>query len=71
MTLRSRDTNKRNVPEDVAEKDARQQPKKKSRLTLAAKTTGGEIEAEIEDRDRSSADSLFDDDASKSVEEEF
>jgi hypothetical protein len=34
-----------------------------------AQTTGGEIEAESDDGDRSSADSLFDEDASKSVEE--
>ena len=67
MTLRSRDTNKRNVPDDVPEEDARQQPKKKARPTPAAQTTGGEIGAESDDGDRSSAGSLFDDDASKSV----
>jgi hypothetical protein len=69
MTLRSWDTNKRNVPEDVPEEDARQQPKKKARPTTAAQTTGGEIVAESDDGDRSSADSAFDDDASKSVDE--
>jgi hypothetical protein len=68
MTMRSRDTNKRNVPDDVPEEDARQQPKKKVRQTSAAETTAGEIEVESDDGDRSSADSLFDDDASKIVE---
>jgi hypothetical protein len=69
MILRSRETNKRNVLDDVPEEDARQQPKMKARPTPVAQTTGGEIEAESDDGNRSSADSLFHDDASKSVEE--
>ena len=71
MTLRSRDTNKRNVPDSIPEDDARQQAKKRASPTQAAQTTGGEIGAESEDGAHSvkSADSLFDDDASKSIEE--
>jgi hypothetical protein len=63
MNLSSRDVKKRNVRDYIPEDDARQQPKKKARPTPAAQTTGGEIEAESEDGDRSSADSLFNDDA--------
>jgi hypothetical protein len=69
MTLRSRDRSKRNVPDDIPEEDALQAQKKKARTTAAAQTTGGEIGSESDDGDRSSADVLFDDDASKSVEE--
>jgi hypothetical protein len=69
MALRSWETNKGNVTDDFPEEDARQQPKKKARPNPAAQKTGGEIGAESDDGDRSSADPLFDDDASKSVEE--
>ena len=65
VTLRSRDTNKRNVPDSIPEDDARQQAKKRARPTQAAQTTSGEIGAECEDGPNSvkSADYLFDDDA--------
>lgn len=71
MTLRSRDTNKRNVPDDSPESDARQQPRKRAKPTQAAQTAGGEAGAQSENSARSvsSAESLFDDDASKSIEE--
>jgi hypothetical protein len=69
ITVRSRDTNKRNVPDDVTEEDTRQQPKKKARPTPAAQKTIGAIEAESYNGDRSSADFIFDDGSSKIVVE--
>jgi hypothetical protein len=69
MTLRSRDINKRTAPDDTPDV-GRQQPQKRAKITLAAHTTGGEQEAASESSSSgsSSTDSLFDDDASKSIE---
>ncbi|MCX8500979.1 MAG: hypothetical protein ORO03_04725 [Alphaproteobacteria bacterium] len=69
MALRSRDANKRNAPDDSAVEDARQQPQKRAKRTQGTPTAGGDDGAASDRSSGSSAESLFDDDASKGIEE--